>query len=187
MPYPQGTVSFPRAHRWILTVGIIVSALSVVAVALGIRATHDWNRRQFAALILKDFERDTDSYAAEFVRDFRLSDDRNPKILVKAEAESLFTASRGDSTSLRRRAVVISHLNYMKFVCTVYDQGVADKQIIRTMFRSWFNRTYRSLEAFIEVARERWGDESPYEVIRRVVGQEWVRNPPKHRGQTDAP
>src|SRR4026208_2490282 len=53
-----------RLRTWLMAIGLFVTALALFANAYGIMALHEWNRRNFAAEMIRDWNEQSNIHKA---------------------------------------------------------------------------------------------------------------------------
>ena len=179
----------------------IISALALIAAlsSLGLtiralRANHDWNRRQFAAKMIEDWNPRTSSHrqAIERLRPGLIDIVRgNDKINVISleDARAIYRSTPESPELWELRFHFIEILNYFEFVASCYHNEVCDEYMIEKSFRGVFMAWHKVLKNFIDEFAEARGythDKTPWGPYHILV-EKWRTGPPlpDKRDRTD--
>jgi len=140
----------------ILAVGAIGTLIAAFLVYRTLKSNHDWQRREYALNIVRDWNINTSAHWQALERVFpHLRDvDRTGGIvteLTKQQAKEIYTCDPDDKMNWDLRYHVIELLNYLEFVSMVYIQKVADKEIIETCLKDAMIKYYDILKNVIDV------------------------------------
>ena len=158
--------------------GTCAGAVFVIHV---LKSNHDWQRRQYALDIYRDWNKNTSEHyraienALPRIRDI----DKNKgsiNELSKDRARIIYGSDPlTDSENFALRFHITQLLNYLEFVATAYNSNVADEQVILETMKnpiiSWVN----ILSNFLEVSELSLGYQ-PWQPLRDTVKQ-WEHNP----------
>ena len=161
----------------------LLTSLGLFLTFWALRANHDWNRRNFAALMVAQWNDETSSHrkAIEQHRPGLVDIDRKSNAvteLTKQDSHSIYTATP-DTPEWQLRFHFIELLNHHESIASPYRNAVGDRQIIEESFRQVLIKWRDILVNFIVVVNEHRGYE-PWEPFTTVV-EYWKRKPFKPR------
>jgi hypothetical protein len=139
----------------IIAIGTVGSLIGVCFIYLSPRANHDWQRREYAMNILRDWNTNTGAHWLEIEKVFpHLRDvDRTggkQTELTKQQSKEIYTCT-SENKYWNVRFHLIELLNFGDFIGSAYLQQVADKQIVTRSVREPLMKWHEILRNFIEV------------------------------------
>ena len=172
----------------------IVTAICAIGGLTGVwlafrtlKANHDWQRRQYAMGIFRDWNDLTADHARAIeeafphIRDVdRTTGKRNE--ITKEKAKEIYTCSPDNKACWDLRFNIIELLNHLEFMATAYSQQVADHTIIVDAFKEPLTRWHDILKNFLEVVEQCEGYR-PWNLLEEQVA-EWQSVTAKHRKKT---
>ncbi len=140
----------------ILAAGTIGTLIAASFVDRTLKSNHDWQRREYAQNIIRDWNANTSKHwqALEDVfphlRDVDVTSGKVTE-LTKQQAKEIYTCEKTDEINWNLRYHIVELLNYLEFVSMSYTQQVADNYIIETCVRDTMTKYYDLLKNVIEV------------------------------------
>jgi hypothetical protein len=174
-------------RAWLTTVGLLISALSLAVAAYGIRENHEWNRRHFAAEMMREWNTSSSQHKVaiesaypEFYQ--KEADELSRARMSPEEAKKVYTSTPKDSLRWETRNHCIALLNYFEYVTAAYEKNVADRNIIEDSFQPTILRWHHDLEEFISIMQKIRGYH-PWPPLQRTVAK-WKA---EEEGRQDKP
>jgi len=155
-------------------IGIFFGGYSVWIAKKGLVDQHEWNRRNFTLITIKDFNKDADLFRDKILKIFNRFHNLKGKDskLTREEADTLYKANPGDSNYEDRKAISDA-LNYMEFISEACQARVVDEDIVYRSYGGLFIRTYEHVKEYIAVSKSVLGNNS-YASIEAVV-ESWIQ------------
>ncbi|QNI30846.1 DUF4760 domain-containing protein [Alloacidobacterium dinghuense] len=179
------SVSYTGVLDVIKDFGPIVTAVGVFVAVWTLRANHDWNRRQYTAILVAGWNEKTSIHrkAIERLRPglIDLDSKGTPTELTRADAAAIYTA-KPDTPEWELRFHFVEFLNHLEAIASAYRNKVADEQMLEESFRSVLIRVHDILVNFIATVDQHRGYEA-WEPYSAVVAY-WKRKPFKPRRYT---
>lgn len=160
-------VPFSSAMEVVRDCGTLATAIGVIVAVWTLRANHDWNRRQYTAMLVANWNDKTSLHRKAIEKLLPglidLDSRGTPTELTKAKTESIYSA-KPDSTEWELRFHFIELLNHFESIAAAYRNGVGDVQMIEESFRSVLVRYHAILSNFIALVNKHRGYEAwePY-------------------------
>ena len=171
----------------LMGIGIIGTVIGIWFVYTTLRANHDWQRREYAMNIIRDWNVNTARHweAIEDVFPHLRDVDRTGgqvTELTKQETKEIYTCDPDNEKYWKVRFHLVELMNYSDFIASAYLQQVADKQIVIENVMDPLIKWYDILKNFIEAVEICEGYQ-PWPQYVHVVS-EWQSVRPKHRKPT---
>ena len=160
----------------ILALGSVGTLIGAWYVYKTLRANHDWQRRQYAIDIFREWNANTAKHAQAIerafphIRDVDRTTGKSNEI-TKEQAKRIYTCDMSDAKNWELRFHIIELLNYLEFVTTAYSHNVADKTIILSSLKNPLVAWHNILKNFIETVNL-CEDYKPWQPFSAVVN-EW--------------
>lgn len=146
-----------------------------------INLTQEWNRRRFAAELIKTWNSDL----KENVRNIRtryLSQFHNGRKIPDSEIKKMFTFNEiGDEAEAviykGLYEEIIWMLNYMEFIAQCYRNNIVEKKLVDESQKDFMRRSYRTLEPFIIYYRDHTKAKEPWKPYSDLI-IEWDETTP---------
>jgi len=162
--------------------GPIATALGVFVAIWALRANHDWNRRNFTAALIGQWNEKTSIHrqAIEKIKPglVDLNKKWTPVEITKAEAENIYTAKAGTDEWLLRFHF-IELLNYFETIASAYNNKVADQIMIEESMKGVLVRWHDILVNYIHAVEAHRGYQ-PWSPFLTVI-DEWKKKTSKPR------
>lgn len=152
-------------------VGPLITAIAVVVAIWTLKANHDWNRRNYTAALIAQWNDKTSIHrrTIEKLRPGLIDLDTKGEVieLTKRDAQAIYT-SKVDTAEWELRFHFVELLNYFEVIAAAYRNQVGDQQMIEESLRHVLVRWRHILRHFMEVVEEHRGYE-PWEPFTTVV------------------
>lgn len=194
-------------RTWLTVGGLVVSAIALASAAYGISQQHEWNRRQFAVEMMREWNNQSSLHKAAIEKAYpdlfrdegplqsrpRISStearliyfstpDEDPTKAVNPTGEKptkdIQPTKIVDPMRWEIRNHCIALFNYFEFVAAAWENQVADRRMIEDSFKKTILRWHRDLEEFMILIKNTRGYE-PWQPLQRVVAQ-WKADDAKH-------
>jgi len=172
---------------WLTAIGTIGTLIGAWLVYKALKADHDWNRRQYAMDMLKDWNANTAGHAKAIEDVFphlRDVDRTGGQVteLTKQQSKHIYTCNPEDASLWNVRFHLVELLNYLEVIAIAYVEGVADEGMVHRCFRGPMMKWHDILTNFIQVVETCEGYQ-PWEILQQVVG-EWKAGQIRRRPPT---
>ncbi|MGO9085917.1 MAG: DUF4760 domain-containing protein [Candidatus Sulfotelmatobacter sp.] len=162
--------------------GSLITAFSVFVAIWTLKANHDWNRRNYTAGLIGEWNDETSIHrkAIEKLRSGLIDlDTRGDVIEISEKDARAIYASKVDTPDWELRFHFIELLNYFEVIAAAYRNRVGDPQMIEESLRNVLVRWRKILRHFMEVVEKERGYK-PWEPFTTVVDF-WDSKPFKPR------
>lgn len=151
--------------------GSIITAISVLVAVWTLRANHDWNRRNYTAALIGQWNDETSVHrkAIEKLRPGLIDLDSKGEVveICEKDARAIYS-SKVDTPEWELRFHFIELLNYFETITAAYRNRVGDPQMIEESLRNVLVRWRKILRHFMEVVEKERGYK-PWEPFTTVV------------------
>lgn len=140
--------------------GSLITAMSVLVAAWALRANHDWNRRNYTAGLIGQWNDETSTHrkAIEKLRAGLIDLDTRGAVVEISEADArAIYSSKAETPDWELRFHFIELLNYFETITAAYRNRVGDPQMIEESLRNVLVRWRKILRHFIEVVEKERG------------------------------
>lgn len=172
----------------LMCIGSVGTLLGALVVIIVLTKNHDWNRRQYAINILRDWNNNVLQYnriiEQSFPNLFDTDLKNNPTELTKKNSIRIYTATSENEEYLKIRHAIHELLNHLEYVTTAYTQNIADKKIIEDTLKKPLMRVSEILKNYLNIVAERRGYQ-PWQPYLDVVSM-WQKDDVKIRNRTDS-
>jgi hypothetical protein len=173
---------------FITALGAIGTLISALFILQTLKSNHDWQRRQYALDILRDWNKNTNEsgHAVEKafpgIRDIDKTTGRVNEI-SKDRAKRIYISNpESDGEDFALRCHIIQLLNYLEYVVTAYNSNVADEEVVLSGLKTPIIRWVTILANFLDIVEMCEGFQ-PWAPLRQTV-KEWEHNPVSRRTPT---
>jgi hypothetical protein len=162
----------------------IITAIGSVGTLVGawlvyrtLQANHDWQRRQYAIDIVRDWNKNTNGHSFAIEDAFpgiRDIDKTTGKVneISKERAKKIYVSNpTTDKADFELRFHIIQLLNYLEYVVTAYNSKVADEAVIVEAMKNPIVRWVIILNNFLDVVEMCEGYQ-PWGPLRATV-KDW--------------
>lgn len=169
--------------------GIIAISSTLIVLQLWIakdtfQQDHDWNRRHYAAEIMKDWNEDVGKHKDAVLKAFPdFLDKTKRKPILREAALKIYEATDTDRELFELRNHIVAMFNYLEYIASAYRNGVADRSMIKEAFDGVIKLWYSYFKAFIDICEERVGFR-PWEPINALILEWETQQQPTPRGYT---
>ncbi len=141
---------------WIFAIGAIGTLVGAFLVYKTLASNHDWQRREYALTILRDWNMYTSKHWQVIEQVFphlRDVDRTSGKIteLTKQQAKNIYTCEPSNDEYWKLRYHLVEMLNHLEYVAMSYKQNVSDHEIIETCLKDAMIKYHEILKNLIEV------------------------------------
>ena len=141
---------------WITLVGVIGTLIGAFLVYKTLTSNHDWQRREYALNVIKDWNKNTSEHWQAVEKKFphlRDVDRTGGKVteLTKQQAKDIYTCEPSDLDCWQLRYHLVELLNYLEYVALSYNQNVSDQDIIETCVKDAMIKYHDILKNVIEI------------------------------------
>lgn len=172
--------------------GPIFTFIAVVMAYVTLRDNHEWNRRNYAAQMISNWNRQTKQVIDEIEKiEPRMIDFHPDGSLVQMNskrAEAIYYSRYPqDSSDWVLRTKFIHLLNEFEFIASSYENGVADKKMLADSFKDIFVKWGYVLKNFIDIYKHQRSTATPWGPYHGLYDT-WSRESPnivvKERDET---
>lgn len=155
------------ALRFVTTFGAIGTCIGAWLAYRSLKANHDWQRRQYAIGILRDWNDITADHAKAiekafpYIRDIdRIRGAINE--ITRDQAKEIYTCDP-KHPYWELRFHIVELLNHLEFIVAAYSQNVADQEFVTEVFKRPLIKWYNILKNFLEIVEQCEGNQ-PWEL-----------------------
>lgn len=145
----------------IAAAGTVATAFGVIVAYRALRANHDWNRRQYAAKLIEDWNSQTLIHrkAVEALLPGLIDVDKQSKEIAEIThqlALQIYSSKPGQQY-WDLKFHLIELLNYFELVSASYINRVADEAMLRDSFKQPLEHWHQAVQNFIRIVAENRG------------------------------
>ncbi len=160
---------------YILALGTLGTLIAAGLVFKTLKSNHDWQRREYATNIVRDWNTNTSWHwqAIETVFPHLRDIDRTSGLvseLTRQQALEIYTCEPSSRAYWELRYHFIELLNYLEFVAVAYIQNVADHEIVESCLQLPMVKYHDMFRNVIDVVENCEGYR-PWEPYTQVVGR----------------
>jgi hypothetical protein len=145
---------------------------------------HDWNRRHYAAEIMKNWNEDVGKHKDAVLKAFPdFLDKTKRKPILREKAIEIYEATEKDKELFELRNHMVAMFNHLEYIASVYRNGVADRPMIKDAFDGVIKLWYNYFKTFIDISEERVGFR-PWEPINNLIIDWEAQQQPAPRNYT---
>jgi hypothetical protein len=166
-------------------IGSLGTLVSAWLILLTLKSNHDWQRRQYALDLLRDWNANTNDHSQAIEKAFpgiRDVDKTTGKVteISKERAKKIYTSDPvKDENDFLLRFHIIQLLNYLEFVVASYNVNVADEEVIMSTMKNPIVRWATILNNFLDVVEMCEGYQ-PWGPLRKAI-KDWEHVPSQRR------
>ncbi len=169
-------------------IGAMGTLISAWLILQTLKSNHDWQRRQYALDLLRDWNANTNDHSQAIETAFpgiRDVDKTTGKVneISKDRAKKIYISDpHKDSNDFLLRFHIIQLLNYLEFVVAAYNVNVADEEVILSTMKNPIIRWATILNNFLDVVEMCEGYQ-PWGPLRTAV-KDWEHEAVSRRQPT---
>jgi len=141
---------------WVIAIGAMGTLIGAFLVYRTLVSNHDWQRREYAMNILREWNNNTTEHwrviegVFPHLRDVDRTGGRITE-LTKQQAKDIYTCEPSNNKYWELRYHIVEMLNYLEYVGMSYSQNVADQYIIKCSLKEAMIKYHDILKNMIDV------------------------------------